>query len=159
MKDEVKAYCFDFILHPSSFRLHLTCPRRIWHKSLSTTPRASRLPTAGTRRGARRKLYGMAKTTHQYLKRLGLHLQRAKQRLKQSGFSNFGEEQILERLAAELLPDGQDRTVVDIGAGDGVRGSNTYALFRAGWRGLGVEADARRASRLARAYKSLPNVE
>jgi hypothetical protein len=101
----------------------------------------------------------MAKTTQQYLKRLGLHLQRAKQRLKQSGFSNFGEEQILERLTAEFLPDGADRTAVDIGAGDGVRGSNTYALFRAGWRGLGIEADARRASRLARAYKSLPDVE
>src|SRR5205085_4109452 len=69
------------------------------------------------------------------------------------------EEQILERLAAELLPAGCDRTVVDIGAGDGVRGSNTYALFRAGWRGLGIEADARRAARLARAYKGLPNVE
>lgn len=101
----------------------------------------------------------MAKTTRQYLSRLGLHLQRAKQRVKQSGFSNFGEEQILERLTQELLPDGADRTVVDIGAGDGVRGSNTYALFRAGWHGLGVEADARRASRLARAYKSLPRVE
>jgi hypothetical protein len=101
----------------------------------------------------------MAKTTRQYLSRLGLHLQRAKQRLKQSGFSNFGEEEILERLARDLLPEGQGRFAVDIGAGDGVRGSNTYALFRAGWQGLGVEADARRAARLARAYKSLPGVE
>jgi hypothetical protein len=101
----------------------------------------------------------MAKTTRQYLSRLGLHLQRAKQRLKQSGFSNFGEEEILERLARQLLPEGRGRFAVDIGAGDGVRGSNTYALFRAGWRGLGVEADARRAARLARAYKNLPGVE
>ena len=101
----------------------------------------------------------MAKTTRQYLSRLGLHLQRAKQRIKQSGFSNFGEEQILERLTGELLPAGQGRVAVDIGAGDGVRGSNTYALFRQGWRGLGVEGDARRARRLARAYKSLPGVE
>ena len=101
----------------------------------------------------------MAKTTQRYLKRLGLHLQRAKQRIKQSGFSNFGEEQILERLTAELLPAGQGRVAVDIGAGDGVRGSNTYALFLAGWRGLGIEGDARRARRLARAYKNLPGVE
>ena len=101
----------------------------------------------------------MAKTTQRYLKRLGLHLQRAKQRIKQSGFSNFGEEQILERLTGELLPAGQGRVAVDIGAGDGVRGSNTYALFRQGWRGLGVEGDARRARRLARAYKNLPGVE
>ena len=101
----------------------------------------------------------MAKTTQRYLKRLGLHLQRAKQRIKQSGFSNFGEEQILERLTGELLPAGDRPVAVDIGAGDGVRGSNTYALFLAGWRGIGIEGDARRARRLARAYKSLPGVE
>src|ERR671936_2869362 len=147
-----------FILHPSAFILQLTCPRRIWHKSLSRRPRALPEPTADTRRGARRRRYQMAKTTQRYLKRLGLHLQRAKQRLKQSGFSNFGEEQILERLTGELLPAGDRPVAVDIGAGDGVRGSNTYALFLAGWRGLGIEGDARRARRLARAYKSLPGV-
>ena len=101
----------------------------------------------------------MAKRAQQYLNRLGLHLQRAKQRIKQSGFSNFGEEQILERFVAELLPASHSRVAVDIGAGDGVRGSNTYALFRAGWRGLGIEGDERRARRLARTYKNLPGVE
>lgn len=102
---------------------------------------------------------GMAKRARQYLNRLGLHLNRARQRLRQSGFSNFDEEQMLERFIAELLPAAGARFAVDIGAGDGVRGSNTYALFRKGWRGLGVEGDERRARRLARAYKNLEGVE
>src|SRR5918911_73206 len=108
MSDELKTTRFPLITHHSSLS-HLTCPRRIWHKSLSRRPRALPEPTADTRRGARRRRYQMAKTTQQYLKRLGLHLQRAKQRIKQSGFSNFGEEQILERLTGELLPAGQGR--------------------------------------------------
>jgi hypothetical protein len=101
---------------------------------------------------------GMAKKAQRYLNRLGLHLQRAKQRFKQSGFSNFDEERMLERFIAELLPTDHSRTAVDIGAGDGLRGSNTYALFLAGWGGLGIEGDERRARRLARAYKNLEGV-
>ncbi|HYH84426.1 MAG TPA: hypothetical protein VEX60_03025 [Pyrinomonadaceae bacterium] len=100
----------------------------------------------------------MAKKARRYINRLGLHLQRAKQRFKQSGFSNFDEESMLERFIAELLPPDHSRTAVDIGAGDGMRGSNTYALFLAGWSGLGVEGDERRARRLARAYKNLEGV-
>jgi hypothetical protein len=102
---------------------------------------------------------GMAKRARQYLNRLGLHLDRAKQRLRKSGFSNFDEERMLEAFIAELLPAERARVAVDIGAGDGVRGSNTYALFRKGWQGLGVEGDERRARRLARAYKNLDGVE
>jgi hypothetical protein len=102
---------------------------------------------------------GMAKRARQYLNRLGLHLDRARQRLRQSGFSNFDEERMLERFIAELLPAEQAHVAVDIGAGDGVRGSNTYALFRQGWGGIGVEGDERRARRLARAYKNLNGVE
>ncbi|MBC7931734.1 MAG: hypothetical protein H7Z38_14335 [Rubrivivax sp.] len=100
----------------------------------------------------------MAKKAQRYLNRLGLHLQRAKQRFRQSGFSNFDEELLLERFIAELLPADYSRTAVDIGAGDGLRGSNTYALFLAGWTGLGVEGDEKRARRLARAYKNLEGV-
>jgi hypothetical protein len=48
---------------------------------------------------------------------------------------------------------------VDVGAGDGIRGSNTYALFLRGWRGVGFEGDERRARRLARAYRNLEGVE
>src|SRR5919205_171835 len=100
----------------------------------------------------------MAKRAQRYLSRLGLHLERAKQRITRSGFSNFDEERMLEGFVSELLPEGHDRTAVDIGAGDGMRGSNTYALFVKGWRGVGFEGDERRARRLARAYKNFDEV-
>lgn len=92
------------------------------------------------------------------MSRLGLHLERAKQRIRRSGFSNFDEERLLEGFVSELLPEGFARTAVDIGAGDGVRGSNTYALFVKGWSGVGIEGDERRARRLARAYKNFEGV-
>jgi hypothetical protein len=101
----------------------------------------------------------MAKKAQRYVNRLGLHLQRAGQRIRRSGYSNFDEERILARLLGELLTDKDSRFAVDIGAGDGVRGSNTYALFRRGWRGLGIEGDERRARRLERAYRNFVEVE
>lgn len=100
----------------------------------------------------------MAKKAQRYINRLGLHLQRAKQRFKRIGFSNFDEERMLEHFIAELLPADHSRTAVDVGAGDGMRGSNTYALFLAGWSGVGVEGDEKRARRLARAYKNFEGV-
>jgi hypothetical protein len=100
----------------------------------------------------------MAKKAQRYLNRLGLHLERARQRFRQSGFSNFDEERMLADFIARLLTEADARTAVDIGAGDGIRGSNTYALFRRGWRGVGFEGDARRARRLARAYKNFDGV-
>jgi hypothetical protein len=97
-------------------------------------------------------------TARHYLDHLGLHFRQAKLGRRPSGFSNFDEERMLERFIKELLPAGHSRTAVDIGAGDGIKSSNTYALFRAGWRGLGVEGDASRARRLARAYNKLEGV-
>ena len=101
----------------------------------------------------------MVKKAQRYLNRLGLHLERAKQRLRQSGFSNFDEERMLAEYVARLVPEAGARFAVDVGAGDGIRGSNTYALFLRGWRGVGFEGDERRARRLARAYRSLEGVE
>ena len=66
---------------------------------------------------------------------------------------------MLAGFVARLDPDGVARTAVDVGAGDGIRGSNTYALFLQGWRGVGFEGDERRARRLARAYRNLEGVE
>jgi len=100
----------------------------------------------------------VAKTAQEYLSQLGIQLSFGKSRQKHGGFSNFDEERMLSRFIAELLPAGHSRTAVDIGAGDGVKASNTYALFRDGWRGLGVEAHGRRARRLARAYKNFAGV-
>src|SRR5215212_1598370 len=101
----------------------------------------------------------MPKKAQRYLNRLGLHWERARQRLRRSGFSNFDEERMLSEFVARLVPSGEARVAVDVGAGDGIRGSNTYALFLRGWRGVGFEGDERRARRLARAYRNLEGVE
>jgi len=100
----------------------------------------------------------IAKTAQQYLKRVEHRLQLARVAAGRNRFSNFGEEQILEKYIAQLLPAGQQRTAVDIGAGDGVKGSNTYALFREGWRGVGFEGSNRKVCKLAAAYKHYPQV-
>lgn len=100
----------------------------------------------------------VAKTAQQYLSQLGIQLSFGKSRQREGGFSNFDEERMLAEFIAELLPADHSRTAVDIGAGDGVKASNTYALFRDGWRGLGVEAHSRRARRLARTYKNFEGV-
>ena len=100
----------------------------------------------------------IAKTAQQYLKRVEHRLQRARVAAGRDSFSNFGEERILRKYIAELLPAGTSRTAVDIGAGDGVKGSNTYALFREGWRGVGFEGSNRKVCKLAAAYKHYPQV-
>jgi hypothetical protein len=101
----------------------------------------------------------VAKATQPYLRQLDYGLHRAKLLLKKSGFSNFDEEQILRRHVRELLPDACGaRTAVDLGAGDGVKGSNTFALFSNGWKGLGVECNPRKAGRLAKTYKPFKHV-
>ncbi|MBA3239824.1 MAG: hypothetical protein H0T60_01190 [Acidobacteria bacterium] len=97
-------------------------------------------------------------TARHYFDMLGLQLRQAKLGHRQCGFSNFDEERMLGRFIAEFLPPCHSRTAVDIGAGDGVKSSNTYALFRGGWQGLGVEGDRSRARRLARAYKNFAGV-
>jgi hypothetical protein len=100
----------------------------------------------------------ITKAAQQYLKRLEHRLQRARVAAGRDRFSNFGEERILRKYVAQLLPEGASRTAVDIGAGDGVRGSNTYALFREGWRGVGLEGSNRKVCKLAAAYKHYPSV-
>lgn len=77
---------------------------------------------------------------------------------KSEGFSRCGEDEILRRLITDLLPAGHPRSAVDIGAGDGMRWSNTYALFTQGWRGLGAEGDPAKVIKLARAYRNFPDV-
>ncbi|MDT7687373.1 MAG: hypothetical protein QOE46_132 [Acidobacteriota bacterium] len=133
-------------------------PAGLWHKSLSAA-HVRLCSLDGLARRAPNNLDSMAKKAQRYFNRLGLHFERARQRLRQSGFSNFDEEPMLAEFVARLVPDASGRTAVDIGAGDGIRGSNTYALFRRGWRGVGFEGDERRARRLARAYKNFEGVE
>ena len=94
--------------------------------------------------------------TKRLLRHVGYQFRRGTLPLRQSGFSSFDEEKILNRYIAELLPAEHSRTVVDIGAGDGRTGSNTLALFKSGWKGLGVEWDGRKARKLATVYERLP---
>jgi hypothetical protein len=91
----------------------------------------------------------------QYGSIIELSLQKAKYSLR-GRFSHANEQEILAKYIDELLPGDQPRTVVDIGAGNGVRWSNSYALLLAGWRALGIEADAQKYSLLSRVYRKFP---
>lgn len=98
------------------------------------------------------------KAGQQYFRELDSRVHRAKLSLRRESFSNGREEQLLAGYIAELLPAVHNRTAVDIGAGDGMRWSNTYALFLNGWKGIGVEFDGRKFLKLARAYKYFSEV-
>ena len=134
----------------------MTCPRGFGIKA--SDAHASNPNPAGPP-GKRREPNDMAKKAQRYINRLGLHFERATQRLRRRGFSNFDEERMLAEFVARLVPGEAARIAVDVGAGDGIRGSNTYALFLNGWRGVGFEGDVKRARRLARAYKNFEGVE
>ncbi len=96
------------------------------------------------------------KAAQQSFRELDFKYHRA--RLSGRRFSNGDEEQILAQYIADLLPLNHSRTAVDIGAGDGMRWSNSYALFLNGWKGVGIEFDHRKFVKLARAYKYFPDV-
>jgi len=84
-----------------------------------------------------------------------LALQKVKYSLR-GRFSHADEQRILARLIEKLLPQDWPRTVVDIGAGNGVRWSNSYALLLSGWKALGIEADPRKYALLKKAYANFP---
>ena len=98
----------------------------------------------------------VTKAAWRYVENLEHGLQRVKYSMRKRGFSRFSEEQILRKYIATLLPEDHPKTVVDIGASNGVRWSNTYSLFLSGWRGKGIEADSQKFAQLLRAYKNLP---
>ncbi|HXD34493.1 MAG TPA: hypothetical protein VN643_25465 [Pyrinomonadaceae bacterium] len=98
------------------------------------------------------------KAAQQQLRELDYKFHRAKLSLRRDNFSNANEDQLLARYIAELLPSDHNRIAVDIGAGDGIRWSNTYALFLNGWQGVGIEFDSRKFVNLAQAYKYFQNV-
>lgn len=104
------------------------------------------------------KVMRVAKAFKRHLRQLDYLLHETKLALRKHQFSNFNEQQILRKYIDELFPPAHLGTAVDIGAGDGIRRSNTYALFREGWTGVGIESDAHTVCKLARAYKYYPNV-
>lgn len=55
---------------------------------------------------------------------------------RQLSFSQEGEDLILQRLLADRPPG----FFVDVGAYHPIRFSNTYVLYRQGWRGINIDA-------------------
>ena len=97
----------------------------------------------------------LTKAAQRYGSILELALQKLQFSLR-GRFSHANEQQILNKYMEELLPRDHPRTVVDIGAGNGVRWSNSYALLLEGWRVLGIEADQQKFSLLTRVYRDYP---
>ncbi len=96
--------------------------------------------------------------TPSYSSVLKLALQKARYSVR-GRFSHSNEEQLIGKFVQELLPEKRPRTVVDIGAGNGVRWSNSYALLKRGWKVLGVEADPEKYKLLSRVYSKFPGAQ
>ena len=99
-----------------------------------------------------------SKTAQRYSGLLDLTLQRARYSLRKR-FSQSDEQQILKQYINELVPKQRPGTVVDIGAGNGVRWSNSYALVQEGWNALGIEADPHKYDLLTKVYRRFPHAK
>ena len=97
----------------------------------------------------------LTKTAQHYGGIIELALQKFRYSLR-GRFSHANEQSILAKYIETLLPSDRPRTVVDIGAGNGVRWSNSYALLLAGWKALGVEADPQKFALLSKVYGKFP---
>jgi hypothetical protein len=64
----------------------------------------------------------------------------------------------IETVIRRYLENVGDHIAVDIAAADGKSGSNTYALWKAGWQGLAVEGAPGVFARLGLNYRHLPQV-
>ena len=98
----------------------------------------------------------LSKTAQHYSGIIELALQKVRYSLR-GRFSHANEQNILAKYIEQLLPPDWPRTVVDIGAGNGVRWSNSYALLLDGWKALGIEADPQKYALLAKVYSKFPN--
>lgn len=96
--------------------------------------------------------------TPEWLRDLQYWARRRRARRPGQTFSNFDEQHVLDKYIEKFGIKSYNRTAVDIGAGDGIRSSNTYHLFRRGWRGLGVEADEIKYGRLVKTYSEFDDV-
>src|SRR6185312_3618119 len=100
----------------------------------------------------------LSKATQHYGGIIELALQKVKYSLR-GRFSHADEQRILASYIEQLLPQDWPKTVVDIGAGNGVRWSNSYALLSSGWKGLGIEADAQKYALLKKVYGNFPQAK
>jgi FkbM family methyltransferase len=71
-------------------------------------------------------------------------------------FSQYGEQSLI--LDYFDKHPGSPRYCVDVGAFDGVTGSNSRALFLSGWSGLVIEPDPRTFARVSSLYANTPNI-
>ena len=99
-----------------------------------------------------------SRTVEHYGGLLDLMLQKARYSVRRR-FSHSDEQQILKQYIDELVPTDRPRVVVDIGAGNGVRWSNSYALVQEGWNALGIEADPHKYDLLRQVYRRFPNAK
>lgn len=95
-------------------------------------------------------------STPEWLRDFQFWVRRVKANRPNSKVSNFDEQHIIDKYIERLGI--TNRTAVDIGAGDGIRSSNSYHLFAKGWAGVGIEVDEVKARRLAKVYSSFPGV-
>lgn len=98
----------------------------------------------------------LTKTAQHYGGIIELALQKIRYSLR-GRFSHANEQSILAKYIEGLLPKDRPKTVVDIGAGNGVRWSNSYALLLSGWKTLGVEADSQKFALLSKVYGRFPS--
>ncbi len=77
-------------------------------------------------------------------------------RLFHRQYSHLDEERVINNYLAGI--DTQNNFVVDIGAGDGVKMSNTYQLYKKGNPGGAIEYDSSRFKSLEANYAGLSNV-
>jgi len=98
----------------------------------------------------------LTKTAQHYGGIIELALQKVRYSLR-GRFSHANEQSILAKYVENLLPRDRPKTVVDIGAGNGVRWSNSYALLLAGWKALGVEVDQQKFALLSKVYGKFPD--
>ena len=101
------------------------------------------------------KQINLNQTAPSYSSVLKLTLQKARYSAR-GRFSHSNEEELISKFVEELLPEDSPKTAVDIGAGNGVRWSNSYALLKRGWKVLGVEADPEKYKLLSRVYSKFP---
>lgn len=73
--------------------------------------------------------------------KMGMYQRTALQTKREIIFSNYSEQIIISDILSKLPS--VEQFCVDVGASDGVTFSNSYPLFRDGWRGLAIEPSSK----------------
>ncbi len=76
---------------------------------------------------------------------------------RRSSYSRLNEEKIIENYLEKVTP--PNNFIVDLGAGDGIKMSNTYRLFKKEYPGVAVEVNATKFQQLTSNYSALRQVE